>query len=85
MVRCRILGHRYRFSAEGETMVWRCQRGCGATGSKRYATAADAGRYAAAFDREDSTDLGRRAPLVGLLPLRVVRAVRALRERRAHR
>ncbi|MFD2079044.1 hypothetical protein SAMN05421678_102310 [Actinopolymorpha cephalotaxi] len=84
MVHCRILGHRYRFSTEGETMTWRCQRGCGAAGSKRYPTAADADRYAAAFDREDSADLGRRAPLVGLLPLRVVRAVRALRGRRAN-
>jgi hypothetical protein len=84
MMRCRILGHRYRFATEGETMLWRCQRDCGAAGSKRYPTAEDAGRYAAAFDREDNADLGRRAPLVGLLPLRVVRAVRALRERRAN-
>jgi len=57
-------------------MTWRCRRGCGVAGRKRYSTAADAARYAKAFDREDRADLGRRAPLVGLLPLRLVRAVR---------
>jgi hypothetical protein len=73
--RCRLLGHRFRFWTDGVTMRWRCQRGCGAAGAKRYATAEDARRYSAAFDREDSADLGRRAPL-GLLPLRLVRALR---------
>jgi hypothetical protein len=76
MLRCRIFGHRYRFSSEDRTMVWRCQRGCGAGGEKRYSSAADASRYAAAFDREDREDLGRRAPLFGLLPLRLARAFR---------
>jgi hypothetical protein len=57
-------------------MRWTCQRGCGAGGTKRYPTAADARRYAAAFDREDRDDLGRRAPLVAGLPLRIWRAVR---------
>jgi hypothetical protein len=57
-------------------MTWSCQRGCGAGGSKRYPTAADARRYATAFDREDREDLGRRAPLFGLLPLRLWRALR---------
>lgn len=33
----------------------------------------DARRYAAAFNRRDSDDLGKRAPLLGLLPLRVWR------------
>ena len=54
-------------------MRWACERGCGAGGSKEYATVAEAARYAAAFDREDRQDLGRRAPL-GLLPLRLIRA-----------
>jgi hypothetical protein len=76
MLRCQVLGHRFRFSSEGETMRWRCQRGCGAGGAKRYASAADAARYARAFDREDREDIGRRAPLVGLFPLRILRAVR---------
>jgi hypothetical protein len=76
MLRCQVLGHRFRFSSEGETMRWRCQRGCGAGGAKRYASAADAARYACAFDREDREDIGRRAPLVGLFPLRILRAVR---------
>jgi hypothetical protein len=64
-------------------MYWECQRGCGAGGSKRYASAEDARRYARAFDREDREDLGRRAPLFGLFPLRLLRA---FRERgRSHR
>jgi hypothetical protein len=79
MLRCRLLGHRLRFSADGPTMRWSCERGCGAGGSKRYATAREAQLYASAFDREDRADLGRRAPLFGLLPLRLLRR---LRERR---
>jgi hypothetical protein len=72
MLRCRALGHRFRFSAEGQDMVWRCQRGCGAGGSKRYGTSEDAERYARAFDLEDREEIGRRTPL-GLLPLRLLR------------
>jgi hypothetical protein len=75
-VRCRILGHRYRFVAENETMSWSCER-CGAFGgSKQYASADEAAQFALAFDREDRDDLGRRAPLIGLLPLRLWRAWR---------
>lgn len=58
-------------------MTWRCQRGCGAAGSKAYPTAEEAQRFAAAFDREDREDLGRRAPLFGLFPLRLWRRLRA--------
>jgi hypothetical protein len=72
---CRLLGHRYRFSADGATMRWSCAR-CGTGGEKRYANARDAAHYARAFDREDRADLGRRAPLTGLLPLRIWRIVR---------
>jgi hypothetical protein len=79
MVRCRLLGHRFRFSTDDETMVWRCSRGCGAGGSKRYASAGEAERYARSFDREDREDLGRRAPLLGLLPLRLIRALKGKR------
>lgn len=75
-MKCAVFGHRYRFSADGPTMRWACERGCGAGGSKRYASAADASRYARALDLEDSRDLGRRAPFVGLLPLRIWRALR---------
>jgi hypothetical protein len=71
---CSVLGHRYRFRAEGEAMLWECERGCGAGGSKTYATAADARRYAAAFDRRDASDLGKR-PLLSLLPLWLARKV----------
>ncbi len=71
MLACRVLGHRFRFSSEGDTMRWQCQRGCGAGGSKRYETAEDASLFAGAFDREDREDLGRRAPFLALFPLRL--------------
>jgi hypothetical protein len=47
------------------------------TSTVRRRRAEDAARYAAAFDREDREDRGRRAPLFGLLPLRIARALRA--------
>jgi hypothetical protein len=73
---CRVFGHRYRFAADGETMRWACER-CGAAGGeKTYASAAEAERYARAFDREDREDLGRRAPLVAGLGLRLFRLLR---------
>jgi hypothetical protein len=68
---CRLLGHRYRFIAEGATMRWECERGCGAGGSKEYASAEEAARFAAAFDRDDRDELGRRAPPLGMFPLRL--------------
>jgi hypothetical protein len=68
---CRLIGHRYRFRAEGPTMRWMCERGCGAGGSKEYGSPEEAARYAAAFDREDRSELGRRAPLLGMFPLRM--------------
>ena len=52
-------------------MRWECQRGCSAGGTKRYSSAAAASQYAAAFDREDLHELGRRAPLLGMFPLRI--------------
>jgi len=73
---CAIMGHRYRFSADGARMRWQCQRGCGATGHKDYPTEAEARRYAVAFDREDRADLGRRAPFFGMFPLRIWRRIR---------
>jgi hypothetical protein len=79
MLACRVFGHRYRFTSEGPTMRWQCGR-CGAAGGeKAYPTAAEAERFARAFDREDREDLGRRAPLIGLLPLRIARALRRKR------
>jgi len=52
-------------------MRWACQRGCGAGGNKVYPSPAEALRYAADFDREDLDELGRRAPILGMFPLRV--------------
>lgn len=75
--KCRVLGHRHRFRADSATMVWECERGCGATGAKTYPTAEEARRFAAAFDRRDTEDLGRRAPLLGLFPLRLWRRLRS--------
>jgi hypothetical protein len=36
-----------------------------------YSSPAEARHYAAAFDREDLDELGRRAPILGMFPLRV--------------
>jgi hypothetical protein len=77
MLGCRLFGHRYRFSAQGTEMSWSCARGCAEGGSKSYSSPEQARRYATAFDREDRNDLGRRAPLVAGLPLRIVRAWRS--------
>jgi hypothetical protein len=71
MLACRLTGHRPRYRSDGATMHWACARGCGASGSKRYATADDARRYAAALNREDSEAFGRR-PLLSMLPLKLL-------------
>jgi len=75
VLRCRLLGHRLRFRPEGETMRWECERGCGESGAKAYASEADARRYAAAFDRGDADDLGSR-PTISTVPLWLVRRLR---------
>jgi hypothetical protein len=69
---CKLLGHRVNFWTEAETMRWECERECGLAGSKTYADAESARRYATAFDRNERDDLGKRAPL-SLTPLRLVR------------
>ena len=57
-------------------MEWACTR-CGMAGGKKaYNSTAEAARYAEAFNLEDRATLGRRAPLVGLFPLRLWRAWR---------
>ncbi|OBK78659.1 hypothetical protein [Mycobacterium sp. 1274761.0] len=72
-VACRIFGHRPAFRVDGRTMRWECDR-CGEdAGAKDYDSPEDARRYAAAFNRRDANDLGKRAPLIGLLPLRLWR------------
>lgn len=75
MLTCRIFGHRWRFSADGATMRWRCERGCGAEGTKLYDSSKQAARYAAEFDLEDRNEIGRRSPY-GMLPLRLLRRTR---------
>jgi hypothetical protein len=73
---CRALGHRYRFWSEGTTMRWACERCDEPGGSKEYATAEDATRYALALDREDREALHRRPAMLSLLPLRLFRVFR---------
>jgi hypothetical protein len=77
---CRLLGHRFRFWADDRTLRWMCER-CGESHEKHYPTAEQAQRYARAFDREDREDVGKRAPLVGLFPLRMARAALERRKR----
>jgi hypothetical protein len=79
MLHCRLLGHRVRFVAEGAQLRWYCERGCGAEGTRDYANAEDARRYARALDRDPRADLGRRAPPFALLPLRLAHRLRARR------
>ncbi len=74
---CRLLGHRIIFVADGPVLRWDCERGCDTDGQKTYPSAEDAARYAAAFNRRDTDDLGKRAPLLGLLPLRLWRMARS--------
>ncbi|HEY3613518.1 MAG TPA: hypothetical protein VGK92_07430 [Gaiellales bacterium] len=77
MLACRILGHRFRFRAEGPLMLWECVRECGAGGSKRYATDEDARRYALGLERDAAPDRG--PPLIAALPVRLLRRVRGRR------
>lgn len=79
---CWVFGHRYRFTADGATMMWACP--CGAHGSKTYDSPRDAARYAAVFDDDGTRDIGRRAPVLGMFPLRLAHAV-ARRSRRRDR
>lgn len=67
---CTVFGHRPTFWSDGSTMLWECSR-CGRErGAKEYPSAEQAETFAAAFDHRDDEDLGRRAPLIGLFPLR---------------
>ena len=63
-----------RQRADGATMRWRCERGCGARGEKRYPTAAEAERFARGFERERAG--AERRTAVGALPLRLLRSIR---------
>jgi hypothetical protein len=75
--RCAVLGHDFAFAVDDAgSLVWECRRGCGAGGRKAYQDVAQSRRMAAALNRKDSDDLGRRAPLIGLLPLRIWRRLR---------
>jgi hypothetical protein len=76
---CRVFGHDLRFRADGPVLRWACSRCGGGAGEKRYADARAAAGYAAAFNRRDADDLGRRAPLLGMFPLRIWRRLQRSR------
>ena len=62
-VGCLVFGHRPAFRAEGRTMRWECERGCGeGGGAKSYDTAAEAERFAAAFETAGSRGTRRTPP-----------------------
>jgi hypothetical protein len=72
MLRCRTLGHHYRFAADGRILCWHCER-CGEhLGARRYADPETAARYARALDRELPA-IGERAPPFALFPFRLAR------------
>jgi hypothetical protein len=75
MLACRVFGHRYRFGNEGATMRWSCERCGSAGGEKEYPSESEARRYARAFDFDQRDSTGKRAPLFGLLPLRLWRSM----------
>jgi hypothetical protein len=79
VVRCRLLGHRFRLTSDGASLRWSCLRGCGTGGGKRYQTAEAADRYAMALDREHVRDRGRLALSFGLLSLRIAWLLRRRR------
>ena len=72
---CRLLGHRWRFRADGTVLNWTCDR-CGTVGGRRaYGSAADAQRYARALDEEPRR--GARRFLLGAAPVWLWRKLRA--------
>lgn len=74
-IRCRVLGHDFRFAADGRTMTWTCARGCaGVGGEKVYDSEADARRYARALDSEAARRTDHR-PLLSTLPLKLARGL----------
>jgi len=75
MLACKAKGHDIRFTADGATMRWSCARGCGEGGEKTYGTAEEAARFAAAFDKRDSSRAGDH-PTLSTLPLWVARKLR---------
>ena len=73
---CRVFGHDFVFRAEDKQLVWGCSR-CPAGDAKGYSTPAEAQRLADVFNVRDNKDLGKRAPLIGLFPLRLWRKFRS--------
>lgn len=62
---CRVLGHRWVFSAEGATLMWGCARGCPVGGMRRYDTPEEADKRLAVLDRGARRPLGLLSALAG--------------------
>jgi hypothetical protein len=75
MMGCRLFGHRYQFTTEETTLRWRCMRGCGAGGTIVYATAGEAAKFAAAFERSGIANLGGYARGLAVVPLLLARLI----------
>jgi len=80
MLSCRMLGHRFRFSTQGERMLWECERGCGTRGALLYPSAAQAERCARAYDRDDRPEGGWLGALLQLVRRRGEGSPRGRRE-----
>ena len=73
-LRCRTLGHDWRFAADGCVLRWSCRR-CGAPGGERaYEDDARAARFARALEGERERE--GRPFLLSALPLWLVRRAR---------
>jgi hypothetical protein len=64
---CRVMGHHWRFSAEGRTLRWDCTRCAARGGAKEYDSPQLARHYAQAFESEPRR--GERRFLLGAAPL----------------
>lgn len=69
--RCRILGHRWRFAADGRILRWTCLRCATVGGERRYESAADARKLARHLETHaPGPPRGLLAALAGQVPPR---------------
>jgi hypothetical protein len=64
---CRLSGHRWRFRREGATVLWSCERGCGAGGERGYESPAVASVHLRHYARRPPQPVGLLAALAGVL------------------
>lgn len=71
---CRVVGHRWEFFATGQTLRWRCGRGCGADGTRQYESSEEAERFAFRLNRSaPGPPLSLITALGGIFPRRNAR------------